>query len=163
MSAEAPIRIQHLYISPAHNFFGHNGLPPGEHVMVAQDEVMCLAGRGIEGDRFLDFKRNYKGQITFFNGEIHAELCTRFRATETPPSVYRRNVIILGVDLNSLIGCEFEVQGIRFLGMAECTPCHWMDAAFQPGTEEALRNRGGLRAKILTTGTLKVDVGVTEQ
>ena len=67
-------------------------------------------------------------------------------------------MITEGVDLNTLVGAEFEIQGIRFQGMAECTPCHWMDQAFAPGAEQFLKGRGGLRAAILTDGILRVDV-----
>jgi len=151
------IRIEHLYISPGHNFFGHHGGPAGTHVAVEQAEIRCLAGRGIEGDRFLDFKPDYKGQITFFSQEIYDELRARFDVWDKPPSAFRRNVITSGVDLNTLIGQEFEIQGVRFLGIAECSPCDWQDQAFAPGTEEALRGRGGLRAKILTDGVLRAD------
>jgi MOSC domain-containing protein YiiM len=152
----AAIRIQHLYISPAHNFFGHHGQPPGTEAMIEVPELRCLAGRGIEGDRFLDFKPDYKGQITFFADEIYQDLCSRLDVWDKPPSVFRRNVITSGVDLNTLVAQEFEMQGVRFLGTAECSPCHWQDGAFAPGTEEALQNHGGLRAKILTDGVLRV-------
>ena len=124
--------------------------------MIEVSELRCLAGRGIEGDRFLDYKPDYKGQITFFADEIYQELCARLDVWDKPPSVFRRNVITSGVDLNTLIAQEFEIQGIRFLGTAECSPCHWQDGAFAPGTEEALQNHGGLRAKILTDGVLRV-------
>ncbi len=150
------IRIEHLFISPGHNFFGHHGQPAGTHAAVEVEEIRCLAGRGIEGDRFFDFKADYKGQITFFAKEIYEELCARFDVKDKPPSVFRRNIITSGVDLNSLIGQEFEIQGVRFRGMAECSPCAWQDQAFAPGTEEALQGRGGLRAKILTDGVLRV-------
>ena len=70
---------------------------------------------------------------------------------------YLGNVITEGMDLNSLIGTEFEIQGVRFLGMAECSPCEWQDQAFHPGTEEALQGRGGLRAKILSDGVLRAE------
>jgi MOSC domain-containing protein YiiM len=59
--------------------------------------------------------------------------------------------------LNSLIGEEFAVQGIQFLGVEECRPCYWMDQVLGPGAEAALKNRGGLRARILTSGQLRVD------
>jgi MOSC domain-containing protein YiiM len=157
MSDAPPIRIQHLFISSGHNFFGHHGQPAGEHPMLEVAEMRCLAGRGIEGDRFLDFKTNYVGQITFFAGEIYDELCARLGVWDKPPSAFRRNVITRGVDLNSLIGREFEIQGVRFFGTAECSPCDWQDGAFAPGTEAALEDRGGLRAKILTDGVLRVD------
>jgi MOSC domain-containing protein YiiM len=151
------MRIEHLYISPGHNFYGHHGGPAGTHATEEPREIRCLAGRGIEGDRFLDFKSDYKGQITFFAREIYDELRARFGVWDRPPSAFRRNVIVSGADLNALIGQEFAVQGVRFLGVAECSPCEWMDRAFAPGTEEALRGRGGLRARILTDGVLRVE------
>lgn len=151
------IRIKHLYISPAHNFFGHHGQPPGTEPMLERSEIVCVEGRGIEGDRFFDFKPGYKGQITFFESEVYEDVAGRFHVHNTSPSAFRRNVITEGIELNSLIGAEFEIQGIRFLGMAECSPCYWMDHAFHPGTEEALAGRGGLRAQILSSGVLRVD------
>jgi MOSC domain-containing protein YiiM len=71
------------------------------------------------------------------------------------PSLARRNVITRGVDLNDLIDQEFEVQGVRFFGTEECRPCYWMDRAFAPGTQEFLKGRGGLRARILSDGVLR--------
>jgi MOSC domain-containing protein YiiM len=64
-------------------------------------------------------------------------------------------VITRGVDLNELIGQDFEVQGVRFLGTEECRPCYWMDSAFAPGAHEFLKGRGGLRARILNDGLLR--------
>jgi MOSC domain-containing protein YiiM len=157
MTDQPAITIKHLFISPGHNFFGHYGKPPGEHSMLEVPEVRCLAGRGLEGDRFFDYRPDYKGQITFFADEIYDELCASFRVVDKPPSAFRRNVITRGVDLNTLVGREFTIQGVRFLGMAECTPCEWQDQAFHPGTEEALRGRGGLRAKILSDGVLRAE------
>lgn len=149
------IRIEHLYLSPGHNYFGHHGKPADEHPMLAVPEVECVAGRGLRGDRFFDYKPDYKGQITFFAGEIYDELCAALEVCDREPSAFRRNVITRGVDLNTLIGVEFEIQGVRFLGSAECSPCYWMDRAFATGTEAALKGRGGLRAKILSDGVLR--------
>jgi MOSC domain-containing protein YiiM len=148
--------VLHLYVSPGHNFFGHHGQAAGTHPILEQREVRCVAGRGIEGDRFFDFKEDYKGQITLFAWEVYQDLCARFNRWDKPPAVFRRNVITRGLDLNALIGQEFELQGVRFLGVESCKPCYWMDQAFCPGAEAALQGRGGLRAKILTDGVLRV-------
>jgi MOSC domain-containing protein YiiM len=59
------------------------------------------------------------------------------------------------VDLNTLIGREFEIQGVRFYGTDECRPCYWMDRAIAPGAEDFLKGRGGLRAQILSDSTLR--------
>jgi MOSC domain-containing protein YiiM len=151
------IRIVALYTSPGHNYFGHHGRPPGRHPLHSSDAVKCVSGRGIVGDRFFDHKEAYKGQITFFESEVYAELCTTLGVEDRDSGVFRRNALTRGVRLNDLIGRDFEIQGLRFEGVAECSPCYWMDQAFGTGAEEALRGRGGLRARILTDGVLRVD------
>ena len=146
--------IVHLYISPEHNFFGHHGQPPGNSPMMEVDRVECVAGKGLKGDRFFGFKDNYKGQVTFFSEEVYERLCEQLQTLDREPTVFRRNIVVRGVDLNSLIGREFEIQGVRFAGTQECSPCYWMDQAFAPGAEAALKGHGGLRARILTDGVL---------
>jgi len=151
------MKIAALQLSTGHNYFGHHGRPPDEHPMTAATTVDCLAGRGLRGDRFLDYKPAYAGQITFFAEEIHQALLGALQPPPRSAAAYRRNVITRGVDLNRLIGQEFTVQGVRFLGTAECKPCYWMEQAIGPGAEAWLRDHGGLRAKILTDGPLHVD------
>jgi MOSC domain-containing protein YiiM len=150
------VRIRHIFISPGHNYFGRHGLPPGENPTVEVREARCMAGRGIEGDRFFDFKEDYKGQVTFFAWEVYERLCAQFGIRDKSPGVFRRNFITEGADLNALIGAEFEVQGVRFLGTQESAPCHWMNAAFAEGAEDALKGNGGLRARILSDGVVRV-------
>ena len=144
--------IHHLYISPGHNYFGHHERPPGENPILELPAIECVAGRGIRGDRFFDYKPDYKGQITFFANEVYESLALECGVNQIPPSVFRRNVVTGGINLNELIGEVFEIQGVRFHGVAECTPCYWMNSAFHPKAEQLLQGRGGLRARILTDG-----------
>ena len=150
------MQLVHLYISPGHNYFGHHEQSPGNHPTIEVEKIDCVARLGILRDRFYKHGENYKGQITFFSDEVYQSLCDEFEVWDKPPSVFRRNVIVRGVDLNALIGQEFQVQGVQFFGVEECKPCYWMDDAFCPGTEPALQGRGGLRARILTSGLLRV-------
>lgn len=152
------MQVLHLYVSDGHNYVGHHGKPPGENPIREVDEVECVAGRGIRGDRYFDQAENFKGQITFFAEEVYEKVRETFDP-DLPPSAFRRNVITRGVDLNGLVGREFEVQGVRFFGTEECRPCYWMDSAVAPGAEDALKGRGGLRARILTDGVLSVGSG----
>lgn len=154
VSLDAEVAIRHLYISPGHNFFGHHGMEPGTSPILEVQEVECVAGRGIRGDRFFDYREDYKGQITFFAIEVFNDVCQRLGVRELLPSAVRRNTITEGVDLNQLIGTRFRLQGLEFEGVCECKPCYWMDRAIAPGAESLLLSRGGLRARILTGGTL---------
>jgi len=123
--------------------------------MIAVPIIECAAGRGIRGDRYFDFKYDYKGQVTFFSQEVFDELCAALQVHDCSPALARRNVIISSGDLNQLVGQDFEIQGVRFHGIEECRPCYWMDRAIAPGAYEFLKGRGGLRAKILTGGKLR--------
>lgn len=151
------MKILEIHISARHNFFGHFGLPAGEAPAVSLPEIECVAGQGLRGDRFFGYQENYKGQITFFAAEVYEDLRNHLKIYDREPGVLRRNVLTAGMDLNKLVGQDFFVQGIHFAGVAECSPCFWMNQAFGPGTEEYLRGRGGLRARILSTGILHVE------
>jgi hypothetical protein len=149
------IQIRHLFVSSGHNYFGHHQKPPGEHAIIEVKEIQCVAGKGIVGDRFFGYKKDYKGQITFFEEETYEDLCGQFGVWDRGPEVLRRNVITRGARLPELIGVEFELQGVRFFGNEECRPCYWMDLAFASGAENAMKGRGGLRAEIRTDGFLR--------
>ena len=151
------IRVRHLFISPGHNYFGHHGGPAGEHPVMAVNQIECVAGRGIRGDRFFDFKEDYKGQVTFFSLEVLEAMQRELNLPKAQPELTRRNVVVSGVDLNTLIGQEFEVQQVRFAGVAECRPCAWMNRAFGDArAENWLKGRGGLRARVLSDGVLSI-------
>lgn len=149
------IRVEHLYVSPDHTYFGHHGGPAGSAAIVEVDGFECVAGRGIRSDRFFDYRPDYKGQITFFSAEVFEALCSALGVPARPPAAVRRNVVVRGMDLNGLVGREFALQGVRFLGTEECRPCYWMDQAVGPGAEAWLKGRGGLRAKILSDGWIR--------
>ena len=151
------LRLEHLFISPGHNFFGHHDKPAGEHPISKVEQLECVAGRGIRGARFFDFMENYKGQITFFSMEVLEALRSELQLPDAQPQATRRNAFVRGADLPSLIGKDFEVQGVCFTGIEESRPCHWMNSALGPGAEEWLRGRAGLRCRILTDGILRRD------
>ena len=146
--------IEQIFISPGHNYFGHHGRAPDEFPLIEMPQIECVAGHGIRGDRYFDHRPDYKGQITLFSFEVFAELARTFGLTNISAGAFRRNVIVSGIELNELIGLDFELQGVRFRGTGHCTPCYWMDTAVAPGAEKFLAGRGGLRARILTSGII---------
>ncbi|MBL9139017.1 MAG: MOSC domain-containing protein [Verrucomicrobiales bacterium] len=148
--------VEHLFISPGHNYVGHHGVPPGTHPLVELMEVECVAGRGLRGDRYFDHREDYKGQVTFFAMEVLEALRQELDLTEATPSRTRRNVFTRGLHLPDLIGKEFALQGVYFLGTEECRPCYWMNEAFRdPRVEHWLAGKGGLRARIRSSGLLR--------
>ncbi len=151
------MKITAFYVSPGHNYFDRHGLAPGEHPVIAVPAVECVAGRGLVGERFLDYKEDYVGRITFFAGEVYDGICQALNCAIRPAAVFRRNVLTRRAGLQAAIGQGFEVQGVCFLGSCERSPCYWMGRAFASGAAAWLKGRGGLRAGILTSGWLQVD------
>lgn len=151
-----PMIIEQIFTSPGHNYFGHHGQLPDDFPLVETPEIECVAGHGIRGDRFFDFRDDYKGQITFFAREVFDELSRAFGLTSKSVGVLRRNLIVSGIELNELIEADFTLQGVHFRGTAHCRPCYWMNTAFAQGAEEFLAQRGGLRARILTDGRIRL-------
>jgi MOSC domain-containing protein YiiM len=148
--------IHHLYTSPGHNYFGHHEKPPGENPIEEHESIELVAGRGIPGDRFFDFKDDYKGQVTFIDLAVVDAIREHAGNPGLPASAFRRNVVVSGIDLNALVGERFRLNGILLEGTQECSPCYWMDRACgRPGTEALMKGRGGLRCRILESGSLR--------
>jgi len=148
-----------IWISPGNDFRGHYGGPRGEHGIQGLTEVECVAGMGLKGDRYFGYKPDFKGQVTFFDEAAVKAVRERFNQPELSSEVFRRNLIVHGVDLSAWVGRRFRFQGVEFEGSEECKPCDWMDQAAAPGTEDFLKQgfRGGLRARILSNGVLRVE------
>lgn len=155
-SPEWDAELLEIWISRGHDFRGHHGGPRGNHGIESLAEVECVAGMGLRGDRYFGYKDDFKGQVTFFDEAVIRSLCGHFQLAEISGRLFRRNLIVRGVDLNAWVGRRFRFQGIEFEGSEECRPCYWMDQAVGPGAEELLKGRGGLRARILGSGVLRV-------
>jgi MOSC domain-containing protein YiiM len=151
--------LRHIYISPGHDYWGKQGEGRFQSGITELQEIECVAGMGLRGDRYFGHRPDFKGQVTFFSAAVFEEVRKHFKLAKLPASVFRRNLIVEGVELSNWIGRRFRFQGVEFEGSQECKPCLWMDRAIAPGGEDFLKGRfrGGLRAKIITSGILRVD------
>src|SRR5438105_1797743 len=96
--------IRQIFVSSGHNYFGHHGRAPDNFPMVEVSSIECVAGSGIRGDRFYDYRDDYKGQITLFSLEVFEKLVAHFGLTNKSVGDLRRNVVVSGMNLNELIG-----------------------------------------------------------
>ena len=159
MSPPVPLQIEAIFLSPGHDFKGRFGQPRLEHRIDRVSSVQCHAGRGLVGDRYYDFRPDYKAQATFFEAEVGEGLLSEFAPRLKGLGGlerFRRNFLTRGIDLNTLIGRRFRLGSALFEGVEECAPCFWMDEAIGPGIEKALQGRGGLRTRILADGVVTV-------
>ena len=81
MSGTSPVpgpAVEHIFISPDHNFVGHYGQPAGTHPALPRESVRLVAGRGIKGDRYAVREDGHPRQITFFDMAVVDELARTF-------------------------------------------------------------------------------------
>jgi MOSC domain-containing protein YiiM len=159
MTYNYPISIEHIYISPRHNYFGKPKDGPGLHPTLDVETVELKAGRGLVGDRYYSVPAHYEAQVSFISAEVFEALLAEFQRDDLEPILTRRNIVTRGVNLNALIGHEFTIESasgpVKFRGSKQCSPCAWMDVMLGKGAQTFLRGRGGLRARILTDGLLQ--------
>ena len=151
--------LEHIYISPGHDYWGKRAEDAPEHGIRDVPDVRAVEGKGLEGDRYFQGRANRLGQVTFFEAEVFDAIREQFQLPALSPAVFRRNLIVRGIRLRGLMGRRFVFQGVTFEGSQECKPCVWMDRAVAMGAQQFMREpfRGGLRARVCSTGVLRVN------
>ena len=139
-----------------------NITPLAEGPMQSTDEVRAVPGRGLEGDRYFDHPDKLpKLELTL----VEAEAIEAFRSDfkiDFGLDATRRNVVTRGVPLNHLVGKEFWIGEVKARGLQLCEPCATLQRLSHPKVLPGLIHRGGLRAQILTEGTIRVGEAIKE-
>ena len=133
--------------------------PDAEAPVTLVEHAVAHAGRGLEGDRYFDDRGTFSNRHSLGHDLtlIEAEACDGVIA----PEQARRNVITRGIDLNGLVGRRFRVGEVECIGRRLCEPCALLERLTEPGILRALVHIGGLRADILSDGTIRVGDTVT--
>lgn len=130
--------------------------------MASQSEARAVPGKGLEGDRYFGGKGTFSPNPQKTDYEItlvEKEKIEAFAVETGLPftaSHARRNLVTEGVDLNALAGREFLVGEVRIRGIRLCEPCSHLARTTFPETLRGLVHKGGLRAQIVTEGTIRI-------
>ena len=128
----------------------------------SRDEVKAIAGSGLEGDRYFNPEGwdEPKKELTLV--EIEAvEGANREYDLDLEPKDMRRQIVTRGVALNHLVGREFRIGEVRLRGIKINNPCSHLQKLTGKKLLKPMMHRGGLRAQILETGTIRVGDPVT--
>ena len=127
--------------------------------LVRHMELKAIEGRGLLGDRYYYQRGTYSHwpgggrDITLIEAEVVAPLLKRYAIN---PEQLRRNILTRGVRLNDLVGQRFQLGEVVLYGVRLCEPCRLLDQLAAPGLMHELQNGGGLRADIISGGTIKL-------
>ncbi len=139
--------VRHLFIAP------RKGLP-----MAARAYVEAVEGAGLEGDRYAEpVSRGEAGrrEVTLIEMERVEDFNREF-GLALKPAGPRRNIVTSGVRLNDLVGRRFSVGEATLEGMELCEPCRKFARPTYPQVLRAFRGKGGLRARIVAGGGIRV-------
>ena len=135
--------------------------PTGAALMQTVGAVQAVVGRGLKGDRYFAGLGTYSNDpgsgrhVTLIEVEA-IEGLKREYDVEITPSQSRRNIVTRHVALNHLVGREFLVGAVLLRGTRLCEPCSHLESLTVRGTLHGLIHRGGLRADIITGGTIRI-------
>ena len=73
----------------------------------------------------------------------------------------RRNIVTRGISLNELVGRQFRIGTMLCEGVELCEPCVSIQRQTGKPVLKPLVHRGGLYARILTSGTVRVGDAIT--
>jgi MOSC domain-containing protein YiiM len=141
--------------------------PAAKESTTSVNEVHAVPGKGLEGDRYFTLTGTFcdnpgpSYEVTLIESEA-VEALKRDCGLELRAGEIRRNIVTRGVALNHLVGREFKVGGVSLRGIRLCEPCAHLEKLTRPGIISGLAHRGGLRAQVLTEGTIRVGDPVSE-
>lgn len=130
------------------------GVRPGRRMeMEHRSEVLATAGKGLQGDRY---SGGGKRQVTLIQEEhLHAVGSILGRET-IDPRLTRRNLVVKGINLLALKGKVFSIGDVVVEYTGECHPCSRMEEALGEGGYNAMRGHGGIIARIIKGGVIRV-------
>jgi MOSC domain-containing protein YiiM len=129
----------------------------------AEDLGEARAGAGLVGDRYFEKRGFYSDrptapgarEVTLFEGEVLDWLASQHGIT-LRAGEHRRNLTTRGVRLPELLGQRFQIGDAVLEGVKDCPPCEHLVSLVGKPVLRPLTDRGGLRARVLEGGVLRV-------
>ncbi|MFF1546272.1 molybdenum cofactor biosysynthesis protein [Streptomyces sp. NPDC058291] len=149
------VEVVELLVSASHRLAGRPADGPADGPRdESRQAVQVRRGLGLVGDRYYGRPAHKDASVTFMAAENlprRIDPAVGLRHT-------RRNVLLRGVDVDSLVGSTIVLDGpagpVAFAVNRPARPCAWMDVTIGPGAQRALRGKGGVRCTPLSDGVL---------
>ncbi|MCB0688753.1 MAG: MOSC domain-containing protein [Saprospiraceae bacterium] len=131
------------------------GLRPGKREPLSSVQSAQIAeGKGLVGDHYQGTSGNR--DVTLIQAE-HLEAVGKILGKEVPPALTRRNLVVSGLNLLSMMDKKIKIGDqvvLEITGL--CHPCSRMEENLGFGGYNAMRGHGGLTSRVLSGGTIKV-------
>ncbi|WP_200306039.1 MOSC domain-containing protein [Paracraurococcus ruber] len=119
------------------------------------ETALLLPGQGLEGDRWRGAATGGR-QVTLIAAEHCAAIAACLGLEAAAPERLRRNLVTAGLNLLALKGRQFRIGEVLLEHSGECHPCSRMEEEFGPGGYNAVRGHGGITARVIAGGTIRL-------
>ena len=156
MSYNETIERQYLRSIPQQGRVEWIGIRPQRMLEVQSvSQVNADPETGLEGDHFKKSSTG-KRQVTLIQQE-HLDVVARILGkSEIPPELLRRNIVVSGINLLALKQQQFQVGEVLLETTGTCAPCSRMEENLGVGGYNSMRGHGGITAKIIQGGQIKI-------
>lgn len=125
--------------------------------MLVVEEAVLDTVQGLIGDRYSG--RSGERHVTLIGRENIAAIAS-FLARDVAPEQLRRNILTSGINLLALKDKTFRIGEALLEMTGECHPCSRMEEVFGEGGYNAVRSHGGITARVVQSGVVRVGDGL---
>ncbi len=147
-------RLQHVPQVGRVEWIGLSPEPRG--AIRAVEAVEVRVGTGLDGDYHAKHRPGGNRQVTLIQQEHLPVIAALAGVRDAAPELLRRNIVVSGINLLSLKGLRFRLGEAVLEGTGPCDPCSRMEENLGPGGFQAMRGHGGLTARVIEAGTVRV-------
>jgi MOSC domain-containing protein YiiM len=126
----------------------------GEPVVVLQETSVQTGG--LLNDHYNTGNPDKKRQVTIIQYEHLLAVASFLGKENIDPSLVRRNIVIKGINLDSLIGKQFRIGEAILEMTGYCHPCNRMEENLGKGGYNAMRGHGGFNCRVLKEGKVRI-------
>ena len=120
--------------------------------MSLHGEIEVLAG-GLVGDHY---SGEGKRGISLIQAEHLPVIAAFLGVKEVNPQLLRRNIVVYGINLLGLRKRQFRIGGAILEGSGLCAPCSRMEETLGVGGYAAVRGHGGITARVVSKGLVRL-------
>lgn len=132
------------------------GVRPGRREpVVSVEHAEVDEEHGLSGDRFQG-RRGSLRQVTLIQAEHLDAIASYLGKDSIDPAVVRRNLVVRGVNLYAYRKGRIQIGDAILEGTGLCHPCSRMEEVLGTGGYNAMRGHGGLTARVVRAGTIRV-------
>jgi MOSC domain-containing protein YiiM len=128
--------------------------PEREAPLTSVSEVNVTTRNGLEGDHYAG--KSGKRQVTLIQGEHLDAVASMLGVAAVDPGDTRRNIVVRGINLLALKDRAISIGSALIEFTDLCHPCSRMEENLGHGGYNAMRGHGGITARVLQDGIIRV-------